>query len=389
MRKIVKRDGRVAVFNGNKITTAIKAAARSVKYEGSEEEFERLTDEVISKAEEKFYNVNQQPTVENMQDIVEEVLVNNNLYEVAKAYMLYREERTQKRERKSNLMEKFVSITLGKESDKVLKNSNGNVSEDTPMGKMLCIGAESSKEFAHQYLLSEEASKAHINGDIHIHDLDFYSTGTLTCQTRDTNIILKDSNGKIINTTIDYFDKEFFQKDNEKPEIYNPKNLFILGRSGWTELEAVSRRLIGKTEPVFHLKTSKDLGLKLTGNHQVPVIRNGEEILLCVKDIKVGDELFAATNISKAIPDTIEYEPNKITEIAIHDYSDYVYDVTTGEHWYIANGYVSHNCCQIDLEKLFEHGFDTGHGHIRTPNSIISAASLACVVIQANQNDQH
>lgn len=181
MKKIVKRDGRIVAFNEDKITKAIKAAAKSVKYDGSEEEFEKLTDEAVGTAEEKYYSQGLKPTVENIQDIVEAVLVKENLYEVAKSYMLYRDERTKKRERKSNLMEKFVSITLGKESDKVLKNSNGNVSEDEPMGKMLCIGAESSKEFAHQYLLSEEASKAHLNGDIHIHDLDFYSTGTQTC----------------------------------------------------------------------------------------------------------------------------------------------------------------------------------------------------------------
>lgn len=46
-------------------------------------------------------------------------------------------------------------------------------------------------------------------------------------------------------------------------------------------------------------------------------------------------------------------------------------------------------CTQIDLGKLFEKGFHTGHGYIRTPNSIGSYASLACIVIQANQSDQH
>lgn len=44
-------------------------------------------------------------------------------------------------------------------------------------------------------------------------------------------------------------------------------------------------------------------------------------------------------------------------------------------------------CCQIDLAKLFEHGFNTGHGHIRPPRSIGTAAALACIAIQSNQND--
>lgn len=46
-------------------------------------------------------------------------------------------------------------------------------------------------------------------------------------------------------------------------------------------------------------------------------------------------------------------------------------------------------CCQIDLSKLFKDGFDTGHGYIRPPQDISTYASLACIVVQANQNDQH
>ena len=46
-------------------------------------------------------------------------------------------------------------------------------------------------------------------------------------------------------------------------------------------------------------------------------------------------------------------------------------------------------CCQIDLEKLFKDGFDTGHGFIREPQSIQTYAALACIAIQSNQNDQH
>lgn len=50
--------------------------------------------------------------------------------------------------------------------------------------------------------------------------------------------------------------------------------------------------------------------------------------------------------------------------------------------------YITLNCCQIDLSKLFRGGFSTGHGFLREPNSIRAAASLACIVLQANQNDQ-
>ena len=46
-------------------------------------------------------------------------------------------------------------------------------------------------------------------------------------------------------------------------------------------------------------------------------------------------------------------------------------------------------CTQIDLNKLFKNGFSTGHGYLRTPNSIMSYAALAAIAIQSNQNEQH
>ena len=46
-------------------------------------------------------------------------------------------------------------------------------------------------------------------------------------------------------------------------------------------------------------------------------------------------------------------------------------------------------CCQIDLQKLFKNGFNTGHGHLRAPRDIRSYAALAAIAIQSNQNDQH
>ena len=67
-------------------------------------------------------------------------------------------------------------------------------------------------------------------------------------------------------------------------------------------------------------------------------------------------------------------EAHRNGDIHIHDLDFYTLTTT---------------CCQIDLLKLFEGGFSTGHGVLREPNSIASYASLACIAIQSNQNDQH
>ena len=119
----------------------------------------------------------------------------------------------------------YDEITYSSDSSD-MKRENANINADTPMGKMLKIGTESEKKYVNNYVLPKRFADAHANGDIHIHDLDFYATGTLTC-------------------------------------------------------------------------------------------------------------------------------------------------------------------CQIDIDALFERGFSTGHGFLRTPNDIQSYAALACIAIQSNQNDQH
>ena len=77
----------------------------------------------------------------------------------------------------------------------------------------------------------------------------------------------------------------------------------------------------------------------------------------------------------------------RVVDISLEDFKGYVYDFETEDHHFAANGMLSHNCCQIDLLKLFHGGFSTGHGFLREPNSIRAYASLACIAIQSNQND--
>ena len=100
----------------------------------------------------------------------------------ARAYIQYRQERSRRREAKSDLMMIYRTISHADASeDSDIKRSNANVDGNSAMGKMLQFGAEGSKVFAKSLLLRPDIAFAHDNGDIHIHDLDFYATGTLTC----------------------------------------------------------------------------------------------------------------------------------------------------------------------------------------------------------------
>lgn len=219
--KIKKRDGRTVTFNIEKIAGAIYKAAQSVGKDNYEEALE-LSGKVVDKLMEKHLDM---PTVEEIQDCVERVLIEEGMADTAKSYILYRSNRTRAREMNTRLMKVYEDLTFQSAKDNDLKRENANIDGDTAMGTMLKYGSVGAKEFNEMYVLAPEHSKAHQEGDIHIHDLDFYTLTT--------------------------------------------------------------------------------------------------------------------------------------------------------------------TCTQIDLTKLFDKGFSTGHGFLRTPNDIQSYAALACIAIQSNQNDQH
>ena len=221
IQQIVKRDGRVVPFELDKITEAIYKAAQALG--GQDRSMaEKLATDVVAYLEQKG---NEIPSVEQIQDAVEHTLIENGHARTAKEFILYRSTRTRVREMNTKLMKIYEDLTFREAHENDVKRENANIDGDTAMGTMLKYGSEGAKQFDEMFILKPEHSKAHREGDIHIHDLDFYTLTT--------------------------------------------------------------------------------------------------------------------------------------------------------------------TCCQIDLTRLFEDGFSTGHGFLREPNSIQSYSALACIAIQANQNDQH
>lgn len=219
---ITKRDGRKTDFNKEKIAQAIFKAAK--KMGGSDYKLsQQLADKVVEHLENE--NSSEAITVEHVQDVVEKVLIEEGHAQTAKEYILFRSDRTRVREMNTRLMKIYEGLTFKAAKDNDVKRENANIDGDTAMGTMLKYGSEGAKQFYEMYILDPKFAKAHADGDIHIHDLDFLTLTT--------------------------------------------------------------------------------------------------------------------------------------------------------------------TCCQIDLDKLFTNGFSTGHGFLREPNDIISYAALACIAIQANQNDQH
>lgn len=176
---IKKRDGRQVPFNIEKIANAIFKAAKTVGGDNYDEAM-RLADVVCQQLSESIIGRN--PSVEEVQDMVERVLVEEGHAKTAKAYILYRAERTRVREMDTSLMKIYEDLTFKSASDCDIKRENANINGDTAMGTMLKYGSEGAKQFNEMYVLDPAHSQAHINGDIHIHDLDFLTLTTTCCQ---------------------------------------------------------------------------------------------------------------------------------------------------------------------------------------------------------------
>lgn len=222
--KVIKRDGTDVAFEAAKIKDAVFRAATACDIR--EAAAQSVAGDVCNKVVDQLELVHaDKADIESIQDLVESTLIDLGYGAIAKAYILYRQKRTDARERKSHIMKNMFDLTFRDAVESDNQRENANIDADSSMGTMLKYGSEIAKEYYLKEIISPEFAKAHREGRIHIHDLDFFALTT--------------------------------------------------------------------------------------------------------------------------------------------------------------------TCTQIDLGKLFEKGFHTGHGYIRTPNSIGSYASLACIVIQANQSDQH
>ena len=174
---IMKRDGRVVLYDAGKIASAILKALEAAG-EGDAAEAARVANRVERElALECGANT---PRIEQIQDLVERQLMECGHDEAAKRYILYRANRTRIREANSQLMKTIDEITNVDARLSDMKRDNANIDGNTAMGSMLQIGTAGAKSYNAAYLLTPEQAKAHREGDIHIHDFDFYSL-TTTC----------------------------------------------------------------------------------------------------------------------------------------------------------------------------------------------------------------
>ena len=378
--KIIKRDGTINNFEVDKIKNAISKACQEIGKDMSDSEILNIVMNVVSNInsymeENKLTEIN----VEQIQDFVEKNL--SDYKDILIAYKNYRRERNRIRDTKTDIMKTVKAI--GVETDRDNANVGNNFS-----AKLLRIASESNKWTQTSSVIPKEMAKLHENGDLYFHDLDSYNL-TTNCIGEDEYLLLRDNtNGQNSWKKFSELNKYFTEENkvnntNNNVETVRVNNISTLGRLGFTNIRYISRRKLNENEKMYKLNTRRDKGIYCTGEHKIPVIRDGEEVLLEAKQIMKGDKLLLAKNITSANKDSEE-----IIRIDIIDgYNGYVYDLETDEHWFSVNDYIVHNCLHVPTRKMLTEGFNTGYGTINRPQRIESAAELSCILLQASQND--
>lgn len=168
VQQVTKRDGTLAPFDSSRIYSAILKAGTSTKEFGEQEAW-LLTAKVLKVIEHKFSE--SLPSIEQIQDIVEQVLISDNYFQTAKAYILYRDQRNRMRSDKKVMVDVESSINeyLEKLDWRVNANANQGYSNG---GLILNVSGKVTANYWLSHVYPAEVGEAHRNGDVHIHDLD-------------------------------------------------------------------------------------------------------------------------------------------------------------------------------------------------------------------------
>ena len=172
MKTVIKRDGRKVPFDATKIKKAIDGACKDV-----DDEIVGESSSLIASSIEN--NTPDEITVEQIQDIVEQKLMEHGFYDVAKAYIRYRYEHELERQKK--YQEDFDNTIASKLFASNVQNQNANVDEHSFGGRMGEVADEVLREYALNHLMSKMARDNHLNNEIYIHDLSHYALGDHNC----------------------------------------------------------------------------------------------------------------------------------------------------------------------------------------------------------------
>lgn len=168
--KVIKRDGRKVEFNREKIEKAILNAGNAVG-----EEVEEIAKKIATEVE----NIDKDLDVEDIQNLIEKKLMASSKKETAKAFILYRERRSNAREERRYLTKQIKEKIEGKN----IANQNANIDEASFGGRIGEASDVVMKDYALKYCVSKKTRDNHLNNQVYIHDLSAYPVGSHNCLT--------------------------------------------------------------------------------------------------------------------------------------------------------------------------------------------------------------
>ena len=177
IKNVIKRDNRRRKFNIAKVYTAIENAFKSVNENYTEESIDQLVDKVV---ENISVNNAKSARVEDIQNVIEKTLMNDGFGTVAKAFILYRDERNRARETKSEIVKTIKEITESDIKSSNILRDNANESGATPAGTYGKIASETNKMYNLLNNINRKYAQEHKDGHLHIHDLNQYNL-TFNC----------------------------------------------------------------------------------------------------------------------------------------------------------------------------------------------------------------
>lgn len=280
MKKVIKRDGKQEQFNSEKIRRVIKLANNNVPKEEriDDEKIQKVLDGILKKLDKlkKIKKVEEEEVeipideieIERIQDFVEKELMQQNCFEVAKAFILFREERNK---------ERFKRLDIIKEIEEKLKasnvlNQNANVDEKSFGGRKGEADSALMKELALNYYISPKFAKNHINNRVYIHDLDSYVVGMHNCGVSSTKFITD----KGVYSFADF-------KDGDNVSVLTHTNTFKKA-----VVKSYGKKIVNK---ITFNRGSSVAEEYFTPDHRW-ILENGE----ITTNLKVGDRLLKTQN---------------------------------------------------------------------------------------------
>lgn len=193
--KIIKRDGSEVDYDEKKIINAITKANNDVK------SYDKISTSDIIKITENITNIiiswNRTPSVEEIQDLVEEELIKLNKYKLAKSYIIYRYEHQISREGNST---DAAILSLVGGTNELIMQENSNKNPTIAPTQRDYIAGEVSKDISKRLLLPKRIIEAHENGEIHFHDMDYFIQRIYNCCLCNLEDML--DNSTIVNGTL-------------------------------------------------------------------------------------------------------------------------------------------------------------------------------------------